>query len=38
MTEYVRSNYSDWNTDTIERRSKELGETAVDIWNFELMD
>lgn len=37
MTEHVRSNYSDWNTDTIERRSEELAETAVDIWNFEAV-
>ncbi|WP_198668015.1 DUF262 domain-containing protein [Saliphagus sp. LR7] len=35
MTEYVRSNYSDWDTDTIERRSEELAEIAIEIWCFE---
>lgn len=34
MTEYVRSNYSEWNTQTIEGRSEELAEIAVDIWDF----
>lgn len=35
MTDHVRSNYSEWNTETIEERSDELAEIAVDIWNFE---
>ncbi|WP_083252664.1 DUF262 domain-containing protein [Haladaptatus sp. W1] len=36
MTEHVRSNYSEWTTDTIDQRSEELAEIAVDIWSFKL--
>ncbi|ESP86862.1 hypothetical protein K933_17302 [Candidatus Halobonum tyrrellensis G22] len=34
MTANVRSNYTKWNTDTIETRSEELADIAVDIWDF----
>lgn len=34
MTEHLRQNYQEWNTDSIEDRSKELAEVAVDIWDF----
>ncbi len=34
MTEYLRSNYQEWNTSTIEERSEELAETATKIWDF----
>ncbi|MCO8268834.1 DUF1524 domain-containing protein [Haloferax sp. AB510] len=35
MTEDVRSTYSEWTIDTIEKRSDKLAEIAVEIWNFD---
>ena len=34
MTQDVRSNYESWDIGTIEDRSEELAEVAVDIWDF----
>lgn len=34
MTEDIRSRYEEWNIDTIEKRSEELANIAVDIWRF----